>query len=106
MNDKTIEEKYGAEDNIVLPRFIWESSNASHERTVKRFIIALVVAIFLLAATNAAWLYVWNQYDFSSEDITVETTDDGATNLLGAGANANGVINNGNENKNEAKDDN
>lgn len=93
MEDKRIEEKFGTEDNIVLPRFVWEDYNASHERSVKRFIIALVVAVILLAGTNLAWLWVFNQYDISSESYTIEGQDNANANYLESGTD--GVINNG-----------
>ena len=93
MEDKRIEERYGKEDNIVLPRFVWEDYNASHERSVKRFIIALVVAVILLAGTNLAWLWVFNQYDFSSESYIIEGQDNANANYLESGTD--GVINNG-----------
>ena len=93
MEDKRIEEKFGTEDNIVLPRFVWEDYNASHERSVKRFIIALVVAVILLAGSNLAWLWVFNQYDFSSESYTIEGQDNANANYLESGTD--GVINNG-----------
>ena len=80
-----------------VPYIVYESEAASHERTVKRLLIALLITIVLMVGTNMAWLYVWNQYDFSSESYTIETDEESNANLLGAGANENGVINNGNE---------
>lgn len=93
MEDKHIEERFGTEDNIVLPRFVWEDYNASHERSIKRLIKALIVAVVLLALTNLAWLWVFNQYNFSSESYTIESGEDGISNFLDAGND--GVINNG-----------
>lgn len=77
-----------------VPYIVYESEAARHERTVKRLLVALLVTILLMVGTNMAWLYVWNQYDFSSESYTVETEDTANANLLGAGANSNGVITN------------
>lgn len=94
MKDIDIDSKYGTDENMVMSRFVWESYNASHERTIKRFIVALVVAVLLLAGTNLAWLWVWNQYDFSSESYVIEGADDSNANMLGNGASVNGVINN------------
>ena len=74
-----------------VPYFVYESEAARHERTVKRLLIALLITILLMVGTNMAWLYVWNQYDFSSESYTVE--NEGNSNLLGAGASMNGVTN-------------
>ena len=88
-------------DVITLSRFVWESYNASHERTVKRLIVALIVTICLLVASNMAWLYVFNQYDFTSTTTEI-TTDEGNTNLLEAGND--GEINNGNTGSEEVED--
>ena len=77
-----------------VPYIVYESEAARHERTVKRLLTALLITILLMVGTNMAWLYVWNQYDFSSESITMETDDTANTNLLGSGANTNGVITN------------
>lgn len=74
-----------------VPYIVYESEAARHERTVKRLLTALLITILLMVGTNMAWLYVWNQYDFSSEEYTVE--NDGNSNLLGAGASMNGVRN-------------
>lgn len=74
-----------------VPYIVYESEAARHERTVKRLLTALIVTILLMVGTNMAWLYVWNQYDFSSESYVVE--NDGNSNLLGAGASMNGVTN-------------
>lgn len=78
------------EDNKV-PYIVYEAEASRHERTVKRLLTALLISVVLMVATNMAWLYVWNQYDFSSESYTVE--NEGNSNLLGAGASMNGVTN-------------
>lgn len=74
-----------------VPYIVYESEAARHERTVKRLLTALLIALLLIVGSNLAWLYVWNQYDFSSESYTVE--NEGNSNLLGAGASMNGVSN-------------
>ena len=74
-----------------VPYIVYEGEAARHERTVKRLITALLIAILLIVGSNLAWLYVWNQYDFSSEEYVVE--NEGNSNLLGAGASMNGVTN-------------
>lgn len=58
---------------------------------IKRLLVVVIVLIFLLFASNAIWLYEWNQYDYT--DVTVDSGDGGNANYLGTGAN--GVINNG-----------
>ena len=54
--------------------------------------------IVLLAATNGAWLYAWNQYDYTSTQTEVNA-DNGTANYIGR----DGHINNG---KNNSKDEN
>ncbi len=94
MEDKT---------NTSVPYIVYESEAARHERTVKRLLTALLVTILLMVGTNMAWLYVWNQYDFSSEQYTIDTSSEGNANYLEAGLN--GVINNG-ESGSETQNDN
>ena len=87
-----------------VPYIVYESEAARHERTVKRLIVALIVTICLLVASNMAWLYVFNQYDFTSESYTVESDSDGISNILNAGKD--GEINNGIESTDKEKDGN
>lgn len=61
------------------------------ERVIKRLWITILLLLVLFAATNALWIYEWNQYDYA--DITVDSDDGGNANYLEAGMN--GVINNG-----------
>jgi hypothetical protein len=86
-----------------VPYIVYESETARHERTVKRLLTALLVTILLMVGTNMAWLYVWNQYDFSSTEYTLEN-DDGNTNYLES--EGDGVINNGIKDISKAEDDN
>lgn len=74
-----------------VPYIVYESEAARHERTVKRLLLTIVLVVCLLVITNLAWLYVFNQYDITSETTEI-TTDEGNTNMLEAGQN--GEINN------------
>ena len=85
-----------------VPYIVYESEAARHERTIKRLITALLIAILMIMVSNLAWLYVFNQYDFSSEEITIEGGDSANANYLGA--NANGVIHNERKDTSEEKD--
>ena len=76
-----------------VPYIVYESEAARHERTVKRLLTALLITILLMVGTNMAWLYVWNQYDFSSESYVIEGQDNANANYLESGYD--GVINNG-----------
>lgn len=76
-----------------VPYIVYESESARHERTVKRLLTALLITILLMVGTNLAWLYVFNQYDFTSETYTIEGQDSANANYLESGTE--GVINNG-----------
>lgn len=70
----------GAPENV--PYIVHESSMARMERQIKRLWIALLVSVCLLFASNAAWLYAWCQYDYSSEE-TIYQQDGEGTNIIG-----------------------
>ena len=86
-----------------VPYIVYESESARHERTVKRLLNVIIILIMMIVASNLAWLWVWNQYDFVSESYSVE--NDGNSNVLGAGASMNGV-NNGIEDRVQEEDSN
>lgn len=65
-----------------VPYIVHESAMARNERTVKRLVVALIVAISLIFASNAAWLSAWCQYDYTSEE-TVFTQDGEGLNIIG-----------------------
>ena len=62
-----------------------ELAFAFSERMVKRLWIALIICICFIFVSNAAWLYAWMQYDYSSEEIIVEqdAQDGGNANYIG-----------------------
>ena len=64
-----------------VPYIVHESSMARMERQVKRGWIALIVAVCLLFASNAAWLCAWMQYDYESYEITAD--GDSNANYIG-----------------------
>ena len=76
-----------------VPYIVHESMVARQERQIKRLGIALIVAVAMIFASNAIWLYAWMQYDYSGEEIIVEqdATDGGNANYIGD----DGDINNG-----------
>ena len=78
---------------VDVPYIVHESTVARQERHIKRLWIALIVAVAMIFASNAIWLYAWMQYDYSGEKIIVEqdATDGGNANYIGD----DGDINNG-----------
>ena len=79
-------------DDNKIPYIAFEAEMARHERTIKRLLKALVIAIALLFVSNIAWLWFFNQFDYSTDTIT-QGTEAGDNSYIGAGAS--GVINNG-----------
>ena len=80
--------EYNTDADNRVPFIVYEGTVARFERTIKRLIVLVGITILLLFASNASWLYVWNQYDY--EDVSIENQDGGNANYIGA----NGYINN------------
>lgn len=57
-------------DHRDVPYLIYEATQARNERTIKKLIIVVVIAITLMFASNAVWLWAWSQYDYSSNDTS------------------------------------
>jgi hypothetical protein len=68
-----------------VPYIVHELSMARMERQIKRGWIALIVAVCLLFASNAAWLWAWMQYDYESYEITAD--GDSNANYIGQDGN-------------------
>lgn len=79
---------------LSVPYIVHEGVMARNERTIKRLLIALVITILLLFASNAMWLHYISDCDIQ----TFEYTQDGeGVNLVGDG---NGVSYNEPESQN------
>ena len=79
-----------------VPYIVHESAMAREERKEKNLVKALVLAVLLLFVSNALWLWAWTSYEYIGEEVTVESMDKGNANYIGA--NASGVIYNGEDN--------
>lgn len=87
-------------ENITMSRYAFERMQAKDERNDRWRNIIIIILIVLLAATNGAWLYAWNQYDYSSTEthkIDVDAGDGGTANYIGR----DGDIANGKDNSNK-----
>ena len=78
------------EDNKV-PYIVFEGEQARHERTVRRLVIALLISIALIFASNIAWLWFFNQFDYQSDMVEVNSQEEGNASYMGGS----GVIDNG-----------
>ena len=71
-------------EEMQVPYIVHESSIARMERANKRLVIALVIAVLTIFASNVAWLWMWNQYDYVTDEDTVTLeTRDGTANYIG-----------------------
>lgn len=66
-----------------IPYFAYESEMARSERHIKRLVVALIVAVAAIFASNAAWLLAWCQYDYAGEVVTIDSADGGNANYIG-----------------------
>ena len=69
-----------------VPYLFYEATQARTERTIKRLIISLIIAISLMFITNIVWIYSWMQYDYVSTDdcsVELDANDGGNANYIG-----------------------
>lgn len=64
-----------------VPYIVYESAQARAERTQRRVVLALIVAVVLLFLTNCVWLYCWMQYDYVGEETTITQDGTGLNNI-------------------------
>lgn len=64
-----------------VPYIVHETAIARNERNAKRLIIAIIIAVALLFASNVAWLYAWTQYDYASYEANTDSGGD--ANIIG-----------------------
>lgn len=71
------------DESVTVPYIVYEGELARQERKEKRLIIVIALTIILLFASNAAWLYAWMQYDYTSEESVSINGADGIANYIG-----------------------
>ena len=74
------------ENRANVPYIVHESAEARHERREKRLLYAILIAVALLFASNAMWLYAWMQYDYAveTEEFSVDLdAGDGIATYVG-----------------------
>lgn len=71
------------EGSTSIPYIAHEAEVARLERTIKRLTIIIVLCVALIFASNALWLYYWNQYEYVGKETSV-TQDGLGVNIIGA----------------------
>lgn len=74
----------GERDIAPVPYIVYEGTMARFERIIKKLWVVILIVVFLLVASNGAWLYAWTQYEYSSVDITARQ-DGRGINIIGGG---------------------
>ena len=68
-----------------VPFVVYESLAEKNDRQQKRLIAVILTLVFLLFASNIAWIIYLNQYDYvDSMEISSEQDGEGV-NIIGAG---------------------
>lgn len=68
-------------DNV--PYIVYSDTVANYQWVIKKLIIALVLVVVLMFVSNIAWLWVWQSYDYASEETVVESDGDSIANYTG-----------------------
>ena len=89
-------------EQIVMSKYAFERMQTKDERNDRWRNIIIVILIVLLSLTNGAWLYAWNQYDYSStETVDIKADGDSNANYIG---NDGSITNGGTNNSKKDKD--
>lgn len=92
-----MEEKSIIEENMIeaykepVPYIVYQGTTARFERIIRKLALVIIIAVAMMFASNMAWLYAWNLYDYESSSVVVDSESKGNANYIGAS----GVINNG-----------
>lgn len=75
------------EETRVISYYDHEHEMARMERMIKRLTQIIIICVALIFASNALWLYYWNQYDYEyvgAEENTYSYNQDGVgVNIIG-----------------------
>ena len=74
--------KEKTENRGPVPYIVYESAQDRSERTNKRLVVALIIAIVMIFVSHACWLWAWMQYDYTGEE-TVVTQEGEGLNIYG-----------------------
>jgi len=72
-------------DVITIPLVALQDAMYAAERQNKRLIAVIIILILALVASNAFWVYEWNQYDYVTDDYSIDAEQGGDFNIVGAG---------------------
>ena len=70
---------------LTVPYVVHRDAIAHDRWVIKGLAIALIITVLLMFASNAIWLYFWNQYEYTSEEVVadVDSVGSGIANFTG-----------------------
>lgn len=69
------------DSHVNVPYIVYEGEQARMERHTKRLVIALIVSICLIFASNAMWIWYMSGFDIETYDYT---QDGVGVNIIGS----------------------
>lgn len=81
-------------ERTTVPYIAFESALDKAERRERLHIFVIIFLITLLVLSNLAWIIAWNQYDYTTEDYSVEIdSGSGIANYIGNDGDINNAAN-------------
>ena len=66
-----------------VPYVVYSDTVANYHWVIRKLVIALIVTVVLMFASNAIWIFEWCSFDYKSTETTVESDGDGVANYTG-----------------------
>ena len=70
---------------VTIPYAALEYALHAAERQSKRLIVVIIILIVALVGSSIYWVYKWNEYDYVSDDYSIDAEQDGNLNIVSAG---------------------
>lgn len=84
---------------VTVPYVVYSDTVVNYHWVIEKLVIALVVVVCLMFASNLAWLYVFQSYDYASEETVLESDGNSIANYTGGDG---GVVYGGTNNDQES----
>lgn len=81
MKDDHLKKDY--ETVPLIPYYAHEGEMSRCERVIKKLVLALMITILLIFASNALWLLAWVQYDYTGVESVDVNGESGVANYIG-----------------------
>ena len=73
-------------NQVTVPYAAYEYMLNREDRQRKRMSIIIILLIVLLVVSNVIWIVAWSQYDYVTDDYSVDAKQEGdGVNIVGGG---------------------